>query len=104
MAIGNCSISLSQLDADIGDLIRVTASFTDSAGALADPTAVAILARSPSGTELPLSVTNQSTGIYYAEHSIDEEDTWWFRAKGTGDIEDAAERMLHVRATAFDSP
>lgn len=104
MATGNCSISLSHLDADIGDLVRVTASFTDSSGELANPTSVAILSRSPSGAELSLNVTSQGTGIYYAEHNIDECDTWWFRAKGTGDIEDAAERRLHVRATAFDAP
>jgi hypothetical protein len=105
MAIGDCKIGLSQLnDADIGDLVRVTASFIDSSGALADPTSAEIIARSPTGSEQSLSVTKLSTGIYYAEQSIDEENTWWFRAKGAGAVEAAAERSLHVRATAFDSP
>jgi len=103
MAIGDCAIELSQLDADIGDLVRITASFVDLAGAPSDPTSIAILARSPSEAEQSLSVTKQSVGVYYAEQSIDEENTWWFRAYGTGAIEAAAERSLHVRATSFDS-
>lgn len=104
MAIGDCVITLSQQDADIGDLVRITARFTDADNEPADPTSVSILVREPNGNESTMSVSNPSVGVYYAEQSIDASNCWWFRAKGTGTIEAAVERVLMVRATGFDAP
>lgn len=104
MAFGDCRLSLSQHDADIGDKVRVTATFYDGDDDLAAPTAVVISARDPSGNEAALSSSTSSTGVYVADLAIDESGRWWFRAVGTGAVEAAAEKSLLVRATAFDSP
>jgi hypothetical protein len=104
MAHGDCRITLSQYDGDIGDKVRVTASFYDADGELADPTTVVIKARDPSDNEATITNSKSSTGVYVADQVIDESNRWWFRAVGTGAIEAAAEKPLLIRASAFDSP
>jgi hypothetical protein len=104
MAIGDCTVTLNQYDGDIGDKIRITATFVNSADVATDPTTTTIIARDPSDNEASLSVTSTVVGTHWAEVSIDESGTWWFRAKGTGAIEAAQERPFVVRASAFDSP
>jgi hypothetical protein len=103
MAYGDCRIELSQVDGDIGDVMRITARFYDADGELAD-TSATIKARDPSGNEVALSVSTTGTGVYVADQSIDESGRWWFRAAGTGAIEAAAEKSLLIRNSGFDSP
>ncbi len=104
MAIGGCRVELSQYDGDIGDLVRVTAYFTNSSDVATDPGVVTILVRDPSDNEASISVTSTVTGTHWAEQSIDEAGTWYFRCKGTGTVEAAGERQLVIRASALASP
>lgn len=104
MAIGDCRITLSQHDGDVGDKVRVTALFYDASDELTDPTAATMSSRDPDGTEATLTATHAGTGTYYADVAIDASGRWWFRAVGTGAIEAAAEKSLLIRASAFDSP
>ncbi len=76
--------------ADKGDLAKVTGTFKNSSGTLIDPTTVMLKYRTPSGTKTTLTyITNPeinrtSTGIYYAEISMSESGTWFFKYQSTG--------------------
>lgn len=76
---------------DVGDRVKIQGSFTDANGTAADPTAVAVKVRDPSGnvstyTYALSQVTKQETGVYYMYVTIDEAGEWWYRFEGTGAV------------------
>lgn len=91
---------------DINDEVRLRAQFVDADGDLADPTTVTFKHQDPGNndTEITLSgggITKESTGIYFADLTLDEAGTWYFRAEGTGTPKTAAEVTFSVRTSQF---
>ena len=88
---------------DIGDLVRVTGTFTNAAGTATDPAVVKFSYRDPSENITTLTygtdaaVVKSATGIYYSDVSIDEAGVWWFRWFSTGTGQAAGESWVDVR-------
>lgn len=87
---------------EIGNLIKVTGTFTDSDGTVQDPTALTVYYKDPSDniTELVYltdsDVIQASTGVYTVNISVDEEGKWYYRFKGTGSAQAAGESFFRV--------
>lgn len=91
---------------DRGDLLRVTAQFTDPDGDPTDPDTVTFLtlcggeeASYVHGTDS--EVTKTETGTYVALIDLDQTGNWWIRVEATGDGQAAAEHRIRV-VSAFD--
>jgi hypothetical protein len=85
----------------IGDGIRITTTFTDLAGAVADPTTVVCRVRAPNGTQSTPTVTRTSTGIYYSDVTVDQPGDWRYRMVGTGAITAVDEGYFNVSFSRF---
>ena len=90
---------------DKGDLLRLSASFTDEDGDAVDPSTVTFKVKVGSTTTSYVygtddEVGKDSVGNYHADISLDTEGTWWVRVESTGTGQAAAESALRVR-TAF---
>lgn len=81
---------------DLGDLVRITGTFTTAAGVATDPTAVLCTYTDPSGDATTLTygtdvaLVKSSTGVYYVDVNADEQGVWEYRfyATGTGQAAD----------------
>lgn len=85
---------------DIGDGVRVTATFTDLGGNLADPTTVSVTVTSPSGVESTPAIVNPSVGVHYTEFTLTEGHNttpWWVKFTGTGAVIAVAWQKIRVR-------
>jgi hypothetical protein len=96
---------------DIGDQVQVTATFTNLAGALANPTTLTWQVLQPGGTsttytEVSPEVANTSTGIWTLTFVITANDPgrWHVRSRGTAGVKAADEDWLDVRRSAFTTP
>jgi hypothetical protein len=86
----------------VGDSIRLTVTFTDLAGAPADPGVVVCKIKSQTAVLSLPAVTRVSTGVYYADFVMSESGTYYWRWAGTGGAATAAdEGHLFVAASAF---
>jgi len=76
---------------DVGDLIRITGTWTDADGNVTDPNVIKGNTENPSGTTAQLTIstgiTKSSTGVYYFDMDLNEEGRWKYRLYGiaTGD-------------------
>jgi uncharacterized protein YfaS (alpha-2-macroglobulin family) len=89
---------------DVGDQPTITATIKDTAGALADPTAVDVYFLSPSGVQTRGTAAGRSsTGVYTwtFPSALDESGTWRVRFVATGFLVAAQEIIVRVRATDF---
>lgn len=93
---------------DVGDLVRVTAAFTNTAGTATDPTAVTLKVIDPSGNEAsyaygesPSVVEKSATGGYYADLSIDEAGDWHYQWLGTGTVQAVEPGQFVVQFARF---
>lgn len=90
---------------DIGDLVRLTGTFTDATGALADPTVVLAEVRpyvdGVYGTVVPITPVRESTGVYHADYSPATAGAYLYRIEGTGAVQQAAEGAFLVRVSNF---
>jgi len=89
---------------DIGDLVKVTGTWTDSDDAALDPTAVFLVYKDPSGNVcdalqygVGAEITKASTGVYTCNISIDEAGSWYYRWYSTGTGQAAQEGYFSVR-------
>lgn len=88
---------------DVGDLVRVSAAFTDDAGTATDPTTVSIAYKSPAGVTTTLvygtdpEVVRDSAGHYHADIDVTESGTWRFRWFSSGPGQAAEESRFYVR-------
>jgi hypothetical protein len=89
----------------VGQEVRITATFTNSAGTLTDPTTITIEYKKPDGTVVTGTyaggqVIKSSTGIYYRDvtPAIGEEGEWLTYYAGTGTIDAAENGRFHVTA------
>ena len=89
----------------IGDLVRVSATFTVS-GTATDPATVTLKVRDPSGTTTTYTygaatVTKDSTGAYHRDVSATTAGRWLYRWEGTGTAQAAEEAAFDVEPSAF---
>lgn len=85
---------------DIGDVVRLTGTFTDIAGAAVDPGAVVFKLLDPAGAVTTFSggqVIKDAVGIYHADATPSEAGTHVYRVEGTGANAAAAENRFKVR-------
>lgn len=91
---------------DLGDLIRVDATFTDPLNddAPIDPDVVKLSVRTPSGDVTTYTygdgdtIENDDPGDYHALIDADEDGDWFYRWWSTGDGQAAIEKYFKVRA------
>lgn len=78
---------------DAGDAITLRAAFENA------PDDVTITVERPDGTEEELTPTNPSAGVYEASvvPAEDEFGRWWWRVRGTGNVQGRGERLFMVR-------
>lgn len=69
---------------DIGDTVRLTGTFTDSAGAVADPTTVTVTVTNPAGVVTNPAATKDSVGVYHVDVAPTVSGTWRYAFSGTG--------------------
>jgi hypothetical protein len=75
---------------DKGDVLRVTGTWTNAAGAAVDPTVVKFSYTTPAGVTttltygIDIAVVKSATGVYYVDLDLDTEGTWKYRAYSTG--------------------
>jgi phospholipase/lecithinase/hemolysin len=88
---------------DVGDSIRLTGTYTDTATNLTDPTAVRILLKPP-GDLLATAYTTASgdvqkttSGTFYLDYTATGGGVFEWRTAGTGTIVAAGEGAFYVR-------
>lgn len=90
---------------DLGDLVRLAATFRSADGALQDPTTVAFKHQSPSGAVTTLvygtddAVKRDSIGSFHVDVSADTEGEWKIRCESTGTGQAAAESRFFVKTS-----
>ena len=93
---------------DVGDLVRVTATFTDADGAAIDPTTVVGKFEDPSGNQtsytygVDAELVKSVPGVYYFNIDVDEVGVWRYRFAGSGNVQTAAEAWFYAREGISD--
>ena len=88
---------------DIGDLRRLTVTFTDIAGIAADPTGVSFSIRKPGGTvtsyvyATDAQLVKSATGIYYVDFAVTLSGRHVYRFVGTGAVSTAENGEFYAR-------
>lgn len=89
---------------DLGDLVRVEATFTDAAtDAAIDPTAVKLSYRTPGGTTTTLvygtdaALVKDGVGEYHVDIDANAAGTWYYRWWSTGTGQAAKEEQFVIR-------
>ena len=88
---------------DVGDVVRMRASFTNSAGTAVDPSSVSFQYRPPIDVTTSLAydtdaaLVKSSTGVYYADINVSSSGVWKYRWNGAGSNAAAAEGVFEVR-------
>lgn len=89
---------------DLGDLVRVSAAFTDVAlGGAIDPDVVKLTIKEPDATVTTYvygtdaELIKDSIGNYHADIDADQSGTWYYRWWSTGSGQAAAEKRFDVR-------
>lgn len=88
---------------DVGDLVRCSGPFTNSAGAAIDPEAVKVSIRKPDGTvttyvyNTDAEVVKDSVGNYHIDVDANAAGRWYYRWWSTGNGQAADENWFLVR-------
>lgn len=90
---------------DIGDVVRLRATFTVNATAT-DPTTITLKVKDPSNVTTTYTysggdLTKEATGIYRYDYAITASGTFYIRWEGTGTAQTASEDSFTVRQSAF---
>jgi len=93
---------------DLGDLPRITGTFTNAAGVVLDPTAVFCTYRSPAGVLTTLTygvdaaLVKDSTGVYHVDISATLAGVWQYRfySTGTGQAAETAWYTINANPVA----
>jgi hypothetical protein len=92
---------------DVGDVVRLAATFTDVSGSPAIPATVVCRIQNGSASEVATYVFGSGTlvatgsGAYQVDHLIDSPGQWRYRFQGSGSHQAAEEFTFHVRESAF---
>jgi len=88
----------------LGQQIRLSAAYKNSAGAAADPTTVTFKIKSPAGTTTTLvygtdaAAVKDSTGNYHVDRTPDAAGEWSYKFIGAGTIITVGEGWLVIDA------
>ena len=85
----------------VGDLVTMTATFTNASGTLTNPTSVSGSVKDPSGTVTSPSVSQQSTGVYIMQYTISIPGLHSYRIAGTGAATAAGEGQFAASSAFF---
>jgi hypothetical protein len=88
---------------DLGDLVRVTFTFKDASGVVADPSVVRFEWKleqggTPTAFLYPTGIVKDSTGVYHYDIDASAEGTYFYRAWSTGTGQAAAEDSFFVKS------
>lgn len=88
----------------IGQQVRLTATFKNSAGTATDPTGVVLKYSAAGGTVTTKTygtdaIVKSSTGVYYFDLVLSTAGEWWYRWEGSGAIVAADEERIIVEGT-----
>lgn len=93
---------------DLGDTIRISGAFTNSAGTATDPTVVYLTIRKPSGalpqetySGSPSAIEKDSTGNYHRDIQCDEVGDWFAQWEGTGTVQAVEPVQWVVKGNGF---
>ena len=94
---------------DVGDAVRLEASFTDMAGVPTDPTTVELRIRKGDGTVVEVtgaSITKDSAGEYHYDLSLADAPSgiWVYVFEGTGTVQQAGKGVFVVVETVGSAP
>ena len=86
---------------DIGDVVRLTGTFTVS-GSATDPTTITLKVKPGGGTLLSYTyaageITKSTTGVYYKDIPITAAGVWYYNWTSTGAVATAEEGFFFVR-------
>lgn len=89
----------------VGDVAKVSVTFTVDTVAT-DPATIELSVMKPDGTTTTYSyagstVTKSGTGAFYKNVALDQEGTWYWRWKGTGNATAADEGEIAVKTSVF---
>lgn len=88
---------------DVGDVLRVTGTFTDVDGNLVDPTTVTLRVKDSAGQTSTIATTNPSQGVYRGEIELTRAGRWFYRWQSTNP--NAAEEVrFQVKDQIVPSP
>lgn len=79
-----------------GTTSTVTATFRDTAGALADPTGTAFTSVAPTGAQTVLTPNHVSTGVYTVQVPFTTAGPWYVVAAGSGLVSVVNEILIDV--------
>jgi hypothetical protein len=90
---------------NIGDLLRLRATFKDIDGNVADPTTVTLKVKNPASTittyTYPGTISRESTGVYYYDFPVTAAGIHYYNWAGTGAYTAADESSFTVVTTQF---
>lgn len=92
----------------LGQLVRITATFTDENGDAADPGAVFCQIKTPAGVTTSYEygvdgeVVKDSTGVFHLDLDCDAVGWWSWRWYSTTSVQAADEDRLQVSESEFD--
>jgi hypothetical protein len=86
---------------DIGDLVRLTATFTDDQGNPTEPTSVELTTLPPDNEETTHEAVADGDGAYHVDLEPDQAGTWGYRWKATGTGQGAEPGQFHVRPAFY---
>lgn len=92
---------------DVGDEVRCTGTFTDSAGTAQDPNAVLFAYTDPSGATTTytygadVQLVKDGTGVYHVDVDVDEAGMWYWRWYSTGTGQAADEGQFLAEDSRF---
>ena len=92
-----------------GNLVTLTANFTNQAGVATDPTTITLRVTDPLGVETDYTyalaqITKLSVGQYSMALAVLTAGYWNYRWEGTGTVYAAQETRFLVSASAFPNP
>lgn len=92
---------------DVGDVVRCSVAYANSADVAVDPTAVFCKVRKPDGTitqytyGADAALVKQSPGSYYLDVEATAAGVWYYRFYSTGVGQAAGETSFRVRTSNF---
>lgn len=85
---------------DVGDLVRISAVFTNKDDEPTNPTVTTFKITDPLGNTttyvygVGADIVRDSTGHFHVDISVDQVKTWYYRWEGTGALQAAEEARL----------
>jgi len=80
----------------VGNEVQLNASFTNSSGALVDPTTITVQIQDPSGNLSSYAASKTSVGVYYYTYTPSLTGAYFYVFTGSGAVVAAAQGQFNV--------